>query len=263
MPDFLPRQEIDLHSDFHIHTAFCNHASGTMEEYVEHAILKGLTKIVFLEHMEEGIRSARQLWLGEAEFAAYFQEGRRLQEKYAGRIEIGLGVECGFNRHHAGTLRHRLAEHTWDEIGISCHFLELTPETDHLNLLSRKQENVARAMEHDLHEIFSSYLEQLTDAVSSLPGTILCHLDAALRYVPGFRPDETHYQQIDKMLDLVQRKQMALEYNTSGIAIRGELFPASRIRQMAAARKLPVVLSSDAHRPQDVGRNFSDLKLYP
>jgi len=263
MADSLPRQEIDIYSDFHIHTAFCNHASGTMEEYVEHAIPKGLTKIVFLEHMEEGIRSERQLWLGEAEFAAYFQEGRRLQGKYAGRIEIGLGVECGFNRHHADTLRNRLAAREWDEIGISCHFLELTPETDHLNLLSRKQENITRAMEHNLHGIFARYLEQLTDAVSVLPGTILCHLDAALRYVPGFCPAEEHYQQIENLLDIVQSRQMAIEYNTSGIAIRGELFPASRIRQMADARKIPVVLSSDAHRPEDVGRNFSDLKLCP
>ena len=45
---------IDLRTDGHVHTSLCNHASGTMEEYVKAAIGKGLEAIVFLEHLETG-----------------------------------------------------------------------------------------------------------------------------------------------------------------------------------------------------------------
>ncbi len=84
--------------DIHIHTRFCGHATGEMEEYVQAAIQKKLKKIIFLEHMEEGIRYFQgKTWLSEDDFDAYFAEGQRLRSTYAAEIEIGLGVECGYN----------------------------------------------------------------------------------------------------------------------------------------------------------------------
>ena len=81
---------IDPLSDGHIHTSFCNHAVGTMEEYALSAIDKGLQEIIFLEHMEEGIRFFKATWLSEKDFDCYFDEGHRLQQKYANQISIGL-----------------------------------------------------------------------------------------------------------------------------------------------------------------------------
>lgn len=250
---------IDKQSDFHIHTRFCNHASGEMEEYVQHAIEKGLRQITFLEHMEEGIRAERRIWLTESDFTAYFAEGRRLQKKYADRIKVGLGVECGFNPDHGKILKKRLLARQWDQIGISCHFLELEADRDHLNMFSRRKEYIERAQQYNLDELLTKYFSSLIEAVHTLPGTILCHLDGALRHVPGLKLSDQHYLQIEKLLTLVKNKGMAMEYNTSGIRIRGEVFPAQRIREMAAAKNIPVVLSSDAHKPGDVGSHFSDI----
>ena len=56
---------------------------GEMEEYVVAAIAKGLEELVFLEHLECGIRYREATWLSEEDFAAYHREGQRLQQVYA------------------------------------------------------------------------------------------------------------------------------------------------------------------------------------
>ncbi len=53
---------------------------------------------------------------------------------------------------------------------------------------------------------------------------------------------------------------MTLELNSSGIAIRGEQFPARPILEMAVSLKIPLVFGSDSHKPKEVGRHYAQLK---
>lgn len=246
------------HIDSHVHTKLCGHAVGEMEDYVQVAMNKGLQRLVFLEHMEEGILAAQSSWLSESDFDSYFSEGRRLQEKYRGEIEIGLGVECGYNPDCKDALQKRLAARNWDEVGISCHFLKIEGQENHLNLLSKKPENLKRAMQLDTSALFSRYLDTLLEAVTVLNGTVLCHLDAAFRWIPGHSLNAEHYKKIDVLLTQAAAKNMALEINTSGITIRKEPFPNNHILSLAKKHGMTFQLGSDAHTPEDVG-NYFDL----
>lgn len=228
-----------------------------MEEYVQAAIKKGLHKITFLEHMEEGIEQVHvKTWLSEDEFDYYFFEGQRLQSRYQGKIEIGLGVECGYNPDCCNLLKARLEKRSWDQIGISCHFLRLEGLKHHLNLFSRKEANIQLARKFGAEKILDRYFSSLIDAVRCLPGTMLCHLDAALRYLPETVLTDSHYVVIDKLLQAVSEKAMAVEINSSGLAIRQEQFPNQRILDMAHSYDIPFIFGSDAHQPSDVGRYF-------
>ena len=88
---------LDISIDGHVHTKLCHHARGEMEEYVQAAINKGLSKLIFLEHLEVDINYFESTWLSEDDFNFYHQEGMRLKEIYRDRIEIGLGIEIGYN----------------------------------------------------------------------------------------------------------------------------------------------------------------------
>jgi len=227
---------------------------------VQASVKRGLRKIVFLEHMEEGILPlSGRTWLSEEDFEKYFTEGLRLQSKYAGVINIGLGVECGYNHEYYDMLIARLGKRCWDQIGISCHFLKIPGLANHLNMFSRRKENIQLALQVGSETILSRYFAALGEAISHLPGTMLCHLDGALRYVPGALLTESHYRQIDSLLQTVKRRKMALEINSSGFAIRQEQFPNRRILSMATAYDIPLVFGSDAHKPGDVGRYFDRL----
>lgn len=245
--------------DGHVHTKMCGHARGEMEEYVVSALQKGLKRITFLEHMEEGIVIPERSWLSEKDFDYYFAEGKRLQQKYQGKIEIGLGVECGYNPDCRVQLKQRLEGREWDQIGISCHFLPVRGESTHLNLLSKKPENKARGNRYYSPELYDTYLDYLEEAVTELDGTLLCHLDAGFRWVEHHEINSAQYDKIDNLLALASTKEMALEVNTSGIAIRNEPFPNEKILALATKHGVRLQLGSDAHSPEEVARYFNQF----
>ena len=248
---------IDIKVDGHVHTNLCNHARGEMEEYVLSALNQGLRKLIFLEHLEVGVTYFESTWLTEDDFDFYHKEGKRLQQKYRGKIEIGLGVEVGYNPRFLGQIQEKLALYTWERIGISYHFLET--DSGHLNMVSSKQINIDALDHYGVDEVVCRYYNDLREAVEKLPGQVLCHIDAVLRHHPGIRLAPGHYLLIDKLLDAVARKQMALEVNTSGYRTKEQPYPSLAILQKAVARNIPLVAGSDAHRPEDVGRYFDRL----
>ena len=247
---------LDLRGDGHVHTALCRHAVGEMEDYVRAALERGLRQIVFLEHLEKGISYFERTWLTRQDFADYLRVGGILKDRYRGSIEIGLGVEVGYNPARKEELQEALAARQWDRIGISYHFMEV--EGEHYNLVSRKGRNLENLGRLGVSRVLSCYFTTLLEAIETLPGHVVCHLDAAMRYHPDIRLEKTHYRQIDEIFTAMLRRNLALEINASGCRMRGEPFPAWELISEAMLRGIPLAAGSDAHRPEDVG-NFTAL----
>lgn len=251
---------IDRNSDYHVHTSFCHHATGRMEDYVLSAIAKGLHRICFLEHMEEGILTQRITWLTETDFDHYFNEGNRLKSKYSEKIEICLGVEVGYNPFHESKLLLRLAQRKWDHIGISCHFHYDQDRKKHLNLVSRSDNNVLHLSLEEANEIVRVYFTHLNRAVEVIPGNMVCHMDAVLRFHPQREEITLPWDLIEMLLRNIKQHKMAVEVNTSGIVMRNQIFPCQQIIARAVENKIPLIAGSDAHPPEDVGYAFTELE---
>jgi len=248
---------INPKSDGHVHTRFCHHASGEMEEYVVAAIGKGLEELIFLEHLECGIRYPDDTWLSEEDFTAYHREGQRLQQVYRDRLRIGIGVEVGYNPKQVPEILAFLKQYTWDRVGLSFHYYEIKGR--HYNVVSRRKINLEPLGKQGVERVISEYFATLLEAVEALPGTVLCHLDAVLRHHPEVHFTAAHRQQIREIFQAMLIKGMALEVNTSGFSHRGEQYPAQAILEEAIALGVPLVAGSDAHRPSEVGRFFERL----
>ncbi|MDD5758235.1 MAG: histidinol-phosphatase [Desulfobulbaceae bacterium] len=251
---------LDLKTDGHVHSCLCHHAVGEMEDYVLAACDKGLERLIFLEHFEIGIRYFETTWLTAADFEVYFTTGRALQRKYRDRVDIGLGVEVGYNPEKVAETIAFLRQYDWDRIGLSYHFLR--HEDEHLNLLSRKTENMAKCSSLGVKEILRAYFEGLRQALGQLPATVLCHLDAALRHHPEIMFDNDHKQLMEAILVELAAKDIALEINTSGFDHRQQPYPPPWLIRQAQELGVKLVAGSDAHRPQDVGRYFDRLPMY-
>jgi histidinol-phosphatase (PHP family) len=248
---------LDTGCDAHVHTQLCGHAVGTMEQYVEAAIACGLNRIIFLEHLEDGIAYFHDTWLSEDKFDLYFNEGEKLQKRYAGKIDIGLGVECGYNPDRLENICRRLARRNWDATGISCHYLKFEGLRHHLNLFSRNASNLKIARQLGVNRVISRYLSTLTEAVDSLPGSKVCHLDGVLRWIPGIDIFSSHPEQVETLLETIKKRSMSVELNTSGFSIRDMQFPADNVLARVLHHGIPLELGSDAHQPGDVGRFFA------
>jgi histidinol-phosphatase (PHP family) len=110
-----------------------------------------------------------------------------------------------------------------------------------------------------VEKVIGIYFEGLLEAMDSLAGDVLCHLDAVLRHYQGVRFTDEHRQLIVEILERLRRKGMALEVNTSGFPLRQEPFPALDFLRQAIQQGVPLVAGSDAHRPEEVGRHFEQL----
>ena len=246
---------INYLSDGHVHTKLCHHAFGEMEEYVHAAIGQGLTHLVFLEHFEIGVSYFEVTWLTQEDFAYYRREGQRLQVKYRSKIAIELGVEVGFNPEYIACTNTFIKENDWARVGLSYHFMPVVGE-HHINMLSRQHANLERIERYGHLKMLDEYYAGLLKAVQTINADVVCHLDAGLRNSKNVVYEDRHWQQIAKILDVILERKMALEINTSGFALRGEPFPRQQILKMAQDRNLPIVLGSDAHKPEQVGRGF-------
>jgi len=249
--------QIDLATDGHVHTKYCHHATGEMVDYVEAAIAAGLSRLIFLEHLEAGINYHEATWLSEADFAQYHAEGEALREQYRGRIEIGLGVEVGYNPKQVPAILAMIARHPWERVGVSFHYYEIGGQ--HYNVVSRRQANLEPLSRRGVERVIADYFASLLEAVVILPGTVLCHLDAVLRHHPEVRFTAGHQRQISEILQAMARKGVALEVNTSGFPHRGEQYPTRPILDEAVALGIRLEAGSDSHRPSEVGRHFRRL----
>lgn len=247
---------VDLSTDTHVHTSLCNHASGTMEQYVQSAIDTGLKRIVFLEHLETEINAKFRSWLTDEDFDTYFEEGQKLKKRYEGIIEIGLGVEVGYNPDCPQHIIDRINEREWDRIGLSYHFMKIPGYDEHLNMLSSDRRNLEIIDDCGDRKLLTQYFHTLTEAVRTIPADALCHLDAGLRHQPNLYLEESHWLQIYELLREVKRAGMVLEINTSGYTYRGKPFPLPKIISMAQDMGLSFSAASDAHSPGEVGRFF-------
>jgi len=250
---------IDCTLDNHVHTPLCNHASGTMEQYVQAGVAAGLERIVFLEHLETGINTAFRSWLTDADFDVFFAEGNRLKKRYEGRIEIGLGAEVGYNPDCPQRILERIGEREWDRLGLSYHFITIPGHDEHVNMLSRNRQNLALIDAYGDRRLLTRYFDTLIEAVQAIPAHTLCHLDAGLRHQPNLYLEDSHYGQIEILLRQVKRAGMTLEINTSGYAYRGEPFPRPQVFTAAENMGLGFSAASDAHSPEEVGRFFDRI----
>ncbi|THB75203.1 MAG: restriction endonuclease, partial [Desulfobulbaceae bacterium] len=149
---------------------------------------------------------------------------------------------------------------SWDRVGLSYHYISVKNRDNHLNILTRNPDNLAILKSYDISALLTHYFKTLIGAVELIPANTLCHLDAGFRHVEGVALDAEHRELIEQLLETVKNHSMSLEINTSGIRNRGIPYPEESIIRLALSHGIPLVAGSDAHRPEDVGRDFDRLE---
>jgi histidinol-phosphatase (PHP family) len=107
-------------------------------------------------------------------------------------------------------------------------------------------------------EIWRRYFQTLGEAARSGLFDVLAHPDLVKMW-GGERPlpegDLRRYY--DLAMEGIAESQIAVEVSTAGLRKRTqELYPAPAFLEMALEAGAPVSLSSDAHRPEDVGADY-------
>lgn len=230
--------------DLHNHTTLCNHANGTMEEYIQRAIELGIDTYGFSEHapmknFEDGYR----LVLEKKDF--YEQEVKKLQDRYHKQIEILLGYEVDYIK----------GDYLLDEI-ITANVDYLIGSVHYINKWGFDNPEFIKEYERrDINDIYKDYFEALQEMVKSAKFDIVGHLD--LIKVFNFKPSIDIRTLVEPVLKEIKKTDMVIEINSSGFRKPvEEQYPSKTILELAYDLDIPITFSSDAHAVEQVGMNY-------
>jgi len=113
----------------------------------------------------------------------------------------------------------------------------------------------------DIRKGVATYYRQINEMLDSSRMDIIGHLDKIKMHNRGklFREDEPWYRAlVHETLELIRQKGVIVEVNTRGIYKKrcDSLFPGLEILREIREMNIPIVISSDAHKPSEISMLF-------
>jgi histidinol-phosphatase (PHP family) len=233
--------------DYHLHGNFCGHARGELEEYVTAALEKGFREIGFSAHLPKVIDPDPYHAMLEDDLPRYVDLVHSLQERYRGRIVIRLGIEADYFEGHEEKTKRLLDAYPFDYVFGSVHFLDDWHFTSRVGLPRYETEDPAT--------VFPRYFELLGRMIETGLFDIAAHADAIKR--ERFRPSNSLDGEYREIARLLGAGGMAIEVSTAGLRRgAGSIYPSEELLRICIEAGVPVTLGSDAHSPEDVGKDY-------
>ena len=235
-------------ADYHTHTPLCRHAEGEPTEYVARAKEIGLLEIGFSDHspMPDDDFDDWRMRLGQfPEYLAKVEQARRDHPD----IPIKLGLEVDYFEGGEDWVAELAAMADYDYLIGSVHYIAPEFAIDDPKWIGRWKD------EATVTEIWDAYWRLYAKCVASGHFDILAHPDLPKKF--GFVPEGslTHYY--EPAIEAAVRAGVCFEINTAGLRKEiGEMYPSAEFLTLAQSAGVPLVISSDAHAPDEVGASF-------
>ncbi|MFC1669520.1 histidinol-phosphatase HisJ family protein [Spirochaetota bacterium] len=229
--------------NYHTHTYLCEHATGTIDEYIACAIDAGIKELGFSDHspLPENFRKGYTMSAEKIEF--YIDEIEKRKLKYKDKISIKLGIEIDFPLIESFDKKY-LDDNRFDYLIGSCHFIEGW-SFDHPDYLEEFKKR-------DIDDIYSQYYEIMDSMAESGLFDIIAHFDLIKKY--GHMPKNDFSKKIEEIAKKIAQSETAVEINTSGLLKPvKEIYPSESIIKIMFKNNVPVTLSTDSHSPEHVG----------
>lgn len=249
-----------IQADMHMHTWFSTDSEACPRDMADEAVRKGLKTICFTDHFDKDDLE----WGEEGIFDvdAYFVEMQKLQEEYAGKLNIRIGIELGLRTYLKDYYEELTKKYPFDFVIGSVHnvpykkdaegnILYTDPAAEKLFTDRTDKEAYRLMMETTLENVRTSECFQT-----------LGHLDYVVRYGKS-REKEYSYTDyadiIDEILKLLIEKEKGLEVNSAGLKY-GLPFAHPHPDVLKRYHELGgeiITIGADAHKPEHIAYDFA------
>lgn len=232
-------------ADYHTHTPLCLHATGTPEEYAAAANAAGLLEYGISDHAPVLPEPFDDWRMRESQLPEYLEWIERARAVAA--MPVRSGLECDWLPGCGHWIDDLASRHSWDYLIGSVHYLGGW-DVDNPKWLGRWAES-------DVDGIWTAYWKAYADMADSQLFDILGHPDLVKKF--AFRPEGDLDRFYIPTIDHIAVSGSAIEINTAGWHKPcAEAYPHPRFLELACQAGIPLVISSDAHAPGEIARDF-------
>ena len=233
-------------ADYHVHTRYSD-GEGEVDDCVRRAVALGLSEIGISDHLvPPGLGEAGSYGVAPSQLGAYIADVRAAAVRHPG-IRVLLGVEADYLPDHEQWLAETLSEHPFDYVIGGVHFVGRFAFDD---------ETVAgHPGWPDADAVYRAYYETIARAAGCGLFDVIAHLDYITVWTG--RPSHDTTAAADAALTAIAAAGTAIELCTTGILDpAGVMYPSARLLARARELGVPLVIDSDAHKPDEVGLVF-------
>jgi histidinol-phosphatase (PHP family) len=244
-------------TDYHLHlrsddldAAAAEHfTEANVERYRTVAEERGIAELGVSEHVYR-VRQALEVWRHPFwvlnatddldEYCRFVRE----------RTDLRLGIEADFVLGSEDRMANLLEARDFDYVIGAVHFVrDEAVDMDDYSVWEKG---------HSAEEIWRRYFQTLAEAARSGLFDVLAHPDLVKVWGAERPPPHGDLRRYyEPAVEGIAEAGIAVEVSTAGLRKQArELYPAPAFLQMCVEAGAPVALSSDAHRPQDVGADY-------
>ena len=254
-----------IYSDLHMHGDYSD-AKGSLREFVESAIGKGLDTIGFSDHSPVPFENE---WSTKKEdFSSYVNEVMELKEEYRGRINILLGVELDYIDGIDVKGYMGFEKIPFDYFIGSVHYV-YSSILDGYSEVDGPVEDFVHLLENgfnsDSNALISTYYSTVRKMAAAYKPDFIGHLDLIKknnRDNEYFDENgELYRKEVNETIDSIKKLNIPVEINTGAIS-RGYTkvpYPSEYILKLCSEKGMEVTLNSDAHNPGFVAYGFNEM----
>ncbi|MCC8072520.1 MAG: histidinol-phosphatase HisJ family protein [Clostridiales bacterium] len=225
--------------DLHSHSIYSFDGNHTCDDMVNAAIQKKLKGIAITDHFDIGEEYEQYEPFDDEK---QFNDVIKCKQKYNNIINVYAGIEIGQGIHDKKRCEALINRHSYDFILGSVHNIRNTSDFYYLEY---NGDNVG--------VLLNKYFDELIELAEWGQFDSLAHLTYPVRYITGkygINVDLSIYQdKIDAVLEILIKKNKALEINTSGLfmEINDTLPPAPIIKRYRKMGGKYITIGSDSH----------------
>jgi len=254
--------------NLHTHTSFSD-GSEKPESYVLEAVCQGLSTLGFTDHSP--VPFSNSFAIREERMDDYCADILNLKKKYSSGpgtdIDILLGLEIDFIPGVTTSIESYRSKYPFDYVIGSVHLVKNMNCPD-LWFIDGPDMSIYEAGLQDVfggnvRNAVTAYYRQIQEMIANHKPDIVGHFDKVKMYNRDryFSESDPWYETlIDETLTLVKKAGCILEVNTRGLyKKRSEsLFPGISVLKKMCSLKIPIILSSDAHKPSELSLLFPE-----
>lgn len=257
--------------DYHMHFEYGDYDWEWVQGFFAAAQARGLAEIGISEHThtfpefqqlyyddlildDSFVGSFQQQWLKKNKFKHtlddYFNFMAELRQRGC-RVKTGIEV-CNFQ--NQAKVKEILGQYDFDYIIGSIHFIN--------GWAYDSSEIKAEWQNRSMEDIYEGYTQEIEKLCAGGIYDVLGHPFNLRLY--KFLPDFDVKPYLLRAVKALKQADMAVDVNT-GTLYRypiEEISPYPEFMQLAAEYELPVITTSDAHKPEDCGRHIDDAIAY-